>query len=63
MTDGDRTAAARAMKALSDTDREEAIRSAASQNVVGFERFTEKAKQVALSRGYRRPGNGKGGVA
>lgn len=49
----------RRMRALSDTARAEAI--AASPNVIGFERFTEKAQQVALSQGYRRPRGG--GVA
>lgn len=54
----DRVENTRKMRALTDDQRSDAI--AASSNVIGFERFQEKAKQVALRDAYRRPVSGDG---
>lgn len=45
--------AATRMKALNEDDRLEAIYS--SPNVVGYERFMQKNKQVELREKYRKP--------
>jgi len=59
MTKDNRPTLTRRMRALTDDQRREAID--AAPNVIGFERFTQKAQQVALSGGYRKPRGG--GVA
>ncbi len=48
-------ARAKAMRTLSDDQREAAI--AGADNVIGFDRFCQSAKQVQLSRAYRSPKN------
>jgi hypothetical protein len=42
----------RAMRALNDADRAASI--AAASNVIGFERFTIRARQVQVRDSYRR---------
>lgn len=53
MAEDNRVELTKRMRALTDDQRAEAI--AVADNVLGFERFTEKAKQVALRDAYRRP--------
>ena len=52
MTD-DRPTRTQQMRNLSDDDRQEAIDS--SDNVMGFDKFAHRAKQVQISQSYRAP--------
>lgn len=49
----DKFSTAKAMRELPLEDREAAIQ--ASTNVIGYERFQQKNKQVALREAYRKP--------
>lgn len=48
-----RLARTSAMKKLTQSDRAELI--GAADNVIGFQRFQERSKQVEMSRAYSRP--------